>query len=298
MNPVAGPKASLSLLLASCLAVLADFEEIVVHRFPTDRQVDNPGAQPITVVCDTTKGTFDVEVHSEWAPLGAKRYLELVETNFWSGITFFRYNKWITQFGACFKDRHGDFESIRNQPITDDPACKREGPADRPTALVCGVPRSEGIMFDGAVSYAGGGANTRTSQIFIVHNLADQPIGTDSEWEVPFGNVTRGLDVVRSLYSEYGERPDQTAIWQEGDAYIEREFPLLDHIKSCHVLPPPAGTAFTSNVVPTSNVPPIVSTTTSTEESRLNAISRTASNTEATQEEEVFKMNALGGVEQ
>lgn len=41
-----------------------------------------------------------------------------------------------------------------------------------------------------------------------MHNLADQPIG-HSSWEVPIGNITQGLDVVRSLFGGYGDEVDQ-----------------------------------------------------------------------------------------
>lgn len=75
-------------------------------------------------------------------------------------------------------------------------------------------------------------------RIFIVHNLADQPIGTDSEWEVPFGNVTRGLDIVRAIYPDYGERIDQTKIFQEGWKYLDEHYPLVDRIHRCDEFDP------------------------------------------------------------
>lgn len=161
-------------------------------------------------------------------------------------MTFFRVNKWIVQFGADHRVRQSavpgvDFDFFRKETIPDDPHCNTEGPTDRPTAVRCGVSPSEGILFNGALSFAGGGPNSRSSQIFFVHNLADQPIGKDSEWEVPFGNVTVGLDVVRSLYKGYGETVLQQDIFKDGDEYLAN-FPLLDRIHACglHVPSPPA----------------------------------------------------------
>ena len=38
----------------------------------------------------TTKGSFDIEVYPDWSPLGAKRYLELVEDGFYTNIPMYR----------------------------------------------------------------------------------------------------------------------------------------------------------------------------------------------------------------
>ena len=71
-----------------------------------------------------------------------------------------------------------------------------------------------------------------------MHNLADQPIG-HSKWEIPLGNVTTGMDVLRSIYAGYGEHVDQGRLLSEGTAYTRREYPRLDYILSCVVLLPP-----------------------------------------------------------
>jgi len=45
------------------------------------------------------------------------------------------------------------------------------------------------------------------------------------------------MDVVQKLYSGYGERPDQHAITTQGKAYIEKNFPNIDSIKTATVIP-------------------------------------------------------------
>ena len=39
------------------------------------------------------------------------------------------------------------------------------------------------------------------------------------------------------IFSGYGERPDQQRITEEGDAYLVKNFPMLDKIKSAKILP-------------------------------------------------------------
>ena len=36
----------------------------------------DPGGTVVKVVCDSTKGTFVIEVHPSWSPIGAERFLE------------------------------------------------------------------------------------------------------------------------------------------------------------------------------------------------------------------------------
>jgi peptidyl-prolyl cis-trans isomerase A (cyclophilin A) len=86
----------------------------------------------------------------------------------------------------------------------------------------------------GYITYAMAGANTRTTQLFI--NFADNSF-LDSQGFSPFGKVKKGMDVVDSIYNKYGEKPDQGRIQMEGNAYLEKNFPNLDYIKSATILP-------------------------------------------------------------
>ena len=48
----------------------------------------------------TTKGDFVVEVHREWAPIGADRFYNLVRNRFFTNAAFFRVvPNFIVQFG-------------------------------------------------------------------------------------------------------------------------------------------------------------------------------------------------------
>jgi cyclophilin family peptidyl-prolyl cis-trans isomerase len=76
--------------------------------------------------------------------------------------------------------------------------------------------------------------NSRTTQLFI--NLANN-LGLDSEGFTPIGRVTQGMVYVDSLFSGYGEDPDQGLIITQGDAYLMKNFPSLDYIKAVRVVP-------------------------------------------------------------
>jgi peptidyl-prolyl cis-trans isomerase A (cyclophilin A) len=58
----------------------------------------------------------------------------------------------------------------------------------------------------------------------------------------PFARVTEGMDVVDSIYSGYGEGaprgmgPDQGRVQLQGNAYLQKDFPKLDYIKSAELL--------------------------------------------------------------
>jgi len=156
---------------------------------------------------DTSKGMFVVDVHRDWAPLGADRFYNLVKNGFFDDVRFFRVAPGqLAQFGM-----HGDpavEEAWRDASIADDPV--RHGNSR------------------GTVSFASRGPNTRTTQLFI--NLRDNS-PYDRLGFAPFAEVVSGMDVVDGLFSGYGERPEQPRIDAEGNAYLSREFPSLDYVK-------------------------------------------------------------------
>ena len=49
------------------------------------------------------------------------------------------------------------------------------------------------------------------------------------------------MSVAEGLYSGYGEKPDQGAITTQGKAYLDKNFPKLDTIKSTTIVEVPEG---------------------------------------------------------
>jgi peptidyl-prolyl cis-trans isomerase A (cyclophilin A) len=167
----------------------------------------------------TTKGDFVVEVHRAWAPLGADRFYNLVRNGFFTNAAFFRViPNFMVQFGLnANPEINGKW---RDANILDDPV--RESNKR------------------GYITFATAGPNTRTTQLFI--NYKDNAF-LDSQGFAPFGEVVEGMDVVEKIYSGYGETPDQGRINSQGDAYLSRNFPNLDKIKSAKILPAAAAPA-------------------------------------------------------
>ena len=152
----------------------------------------------------TTKGDFVVEVHRDWAPLGADRFYNLVKNGYFTNAAFFRVVPgFIVQFGLNANPAVN--KVWMNANIKDDPVM--------------------GSNKRGTLVFATAGPNTRTTQLFI--NFGDNA-GLDRQGFAPFGTVTDGMDVVDKIYRGYGERPDQQRITEEGNAYLDKNFPMMD----------------------------------------------------------------------
>jgi len=161
----------------------------------------------------SSKGEFVIEARRSWAPVGVDRFYNLVRAGFYDDSRFFRVRAgFIVQFG-----------------IAGDPA-------------VAGVWKDQTIKDDawvqsnirGTVAYAMTGPDTRTTQLYI--NLGDNS-RLDSEGFAPIGSVISGMEIVDRLYSGYDETAGggmrggkQGKIFDGGNAYLDREFPMLDKL--------------------------------------------------------------------
>jgi peptidyl-prolyl cis-trans isomerase A (cyclophilin A) len=178
----------------------------------------NEQAPPVyKVKFDTSKGTFVIEVHRDWAPNGADRFYNLVKNGFYNDARFFRViDGFMVQFGINGNPKIS--QVWREANIPDDPV--------------------EESNLRGYITFATAGPNTRTTQVFI--NFNDNP-GLDAQGFSPFGKVVSGLDVVGRLYNGYGEGaprgegPDQGRVQTEGNAYLQKNFPQLDYIKKATI---------------------------------------------------------------
>ena len=206
------------LVLVFCALLLAACHHRNPLTTPKPAGLDAAAPDSFVVRVTTTKGPFEVAVHRDWSPKGADRLFFLVSHRFYDGARFFRaVPNFIVQFGVPADTLVSRTWASRR--IADDSV------------------RRENVR--GTISFASGGPNTRTTQLFI--NLKDNkrldPLGF-----IVVAEVVAGMSVVDSLYQGYGEAaprgkgPNQARIAKEGEGYLARDFPLLDKIVEARVV--------------------------------------------------------------
>lgn len=188
-------------------------------RDPRHPEMNRTAPAEFRVRVETSRGPFTVLVVRAWAPRGADRFYNLVRHGFYDEARFFRVIPgFVAQFGI-----HADpsvSTAWREAAIPDDP------------------PRQSNLR--GTVVFATAGPNTRTTQVFI--NFRDNP-RLDRMGFAPFGKVIQGMEIVDALYSGYGEGPPQgigprqDLLQKEGNAYLKKEFPELDFVKTARLEP-------------------------------------------------------------
>lgn len=182
--------------------------------------IANPGQAPnvFLVRFETSKGPFTVEANRDWAPIGVDRLYHLVQSRYYDDVRFFRVvSSFIAQFGM-----HGNprvYAAWDAMPIQDDSVRQSNR--------------------RGTVTFATSGANSRTTHLFI--NTAGNR-SLDEIGFAPIGRVIHGMGVVDSLFADYGDAPPagqgpiQDRIQAEGNAYLQRDFPKLDFIRTARVV--------------------------------------------------------------
>jgi len=165
-------------------------------------------------------GNFTVEVHPEWAPIGAERFADLVEKRFFDNSRFHRV---ITGFVAEF--------GISGDPDVTAAWSKKSMPDD--------VENDVG-NHRGTLSFVTDGKDDRLTRISM--NVKDNDY-LDGKNYIPFAEVIEGMFTVDRLFSRYGkdipEKPDQRRIESEGNAYLDEQFPKLSKIRAAKIIDMP-----------------------------------------------------------
>jgi cyclophilin family peptidyl-prolyl cis-trans isomerase len=169
---------------------------------------------------ETTKGNFVMEVTRRLAPMGADRFYHLVQTGFYDNSRFFRVVAGrFAQFG------------IAGDPALAQVWRKAEFPDDKESAS----------NVRGAFAFAMTGPGARTTQIYICTD--DSMKRQDGDGFAPFGRIVEGMDIVDRLYKGYGERSGggmraghQDKLFEEGNGYLDREFPQLDRLVRARIV--------------------------------------------------------------
>jgi peptidyl-prolyl cis-trans isomerase A (cyclophilin A) len=189
--------------------------QVNMDKLLNPAQLNEKAPDKFKVKFDTSKGEFIVEVTRAWAPNGADRFYNLVKNGFYDNCKFFRnIEGFMVQFGINGNPKIS--AGMMKARIKDDPVKQSNT--------------------RGYITYAMAGPDTRTTQLFI--NYGDNS-RLDKDGFAPFGKVTKGMNIVESLYNQYGGQPSeaQAQIQMEGNAFLEKNFPKLDFIKTATIAP-------------------------------------------------------------
>ena len=139
---------------------------------PPEMQIDPKKSYAVSM--ETNKGTIEIELFADAAPVTVNNFVFLAREGFYDGVTFHRV---IPNFVIQGGDPTGS---------------GRGGPGYRFQDEFDGNPHKHGT---GYLSMANAGPGTNGSQFFITHS--PQP-HLDGRHTV-FGKVTSGMDVVNSI---------------------------------------------------------------------------------------------------
>jgi len=207
------------MLLATSPQAIASGDRSRALHDPHDSLWSQPAPSMYRVRIETTKGNILLCVTRALTPRGADRFYHLVQVGFYDNSRFFRViSGRFAQVGIA-----GDpviAKIWQNERFPDDPV------------------KDSNVR--GTFAFAMTGPDARTTQIYI--NTSDQS-RLDAEGFAPFGRVIEGMSVIDKLYAGYGETSGggmrvghQGKLFEEGNAYLDREFHLLDKLIRAEII--------------------------------------------------------------
>ena len=177
------------------------------------------------VRCETSVGGLTIDLHESWAPLGYKRFVELVEDGFFTDQIVYRVIPgFLLQFGVAADP--AQTAKWARQRISDDPKLPSHS------------------FRQGTVSFAGAGPNSRTSHIFIGLDPNVRGLGNAAH-ERPFGQISDPDEaaLLSQMYAGYGDLTRlQGQLVQRGNPAAD-PYPKLSRFQSCAMLPDGPGCA-------------------------------------------------------
>ena len=171
-----------------------------------------PVPDTFRVAFETTKGRFVVEAYRQWAPIGVKRFYELVSMGAFDENAFYRVvPNFVAQFGTP-----GDPRVTAQLDSVTIPNEKRVAKNER-----------------GTLAFAQEETKPRSHTIFI--NRRDNEY-LDGQGFVPIGRVIEGMAVVDTLQWPYVEKADHHMLSTIGNRYMRRNYPKADYVRSAMIV--------------------------------------------------------------
>ena len=213
----------LNLIKKSRIAVLAIITFSIVYtancQMPVNDILTQKAPEKFSARFETTKGIFEIQAERNLSPLAVDRLYQLIQSNYFADIPFYRAVKdFVVQFGSMDStiDNEWSKHIIPDEPV-------------------------KASNTKGAMSFARAGKETRGTQLFI--NLKDNSrLDTVSYGETlgfpVIARVTKGLDVIDSIYTGYKDAPRELIDSTVTDipAFLKTKFPKLDYIIKASVI--------------------------------------------------------------
>lgn len=168
----------------------------------------------------TTKGDFVIEAYRKWSPLGVDRLYQLITSGYYANNLVYRVERnFVVQFGVADAEdlnRFWDAKKLKDEPL-----------------------RHSNLK--GVISYARGGPNTRTTQLFI--NMVNNPkndtaLRAGVRGFTPVARVISGMENIVRFFDKYGRSTvrHQDSIYKYGNRFFEKNYPGLDKILSARIV--------------------------------------------------------------
>eukprot|EP00566_Odontella_aurita_P017811 CAMPEP_0113582686 /NCGR_PEP_ID=MMETSP0015_2-20120614/32061_1 /TAXON_ID=2838 /ORGANISM="Odontella" /LENGTH=268 /DNA_ID=CAMNT_0000487403 /DNA_START=54 /DNA_END=859 /DNA_ORIENTATION=- /assembly_acc=CAM_ASM_000160 len=171
------------------------------------------------VHCGSTKGNFTIEIHHNWCPLGAARFLDMVR----DGVDNPAGEPEAIQFGFLKNETLRRKWSTGISPVKDDPQIFADPNFRR-----------------GMTSFAGSGPNSRGSDIFITFMTGNANGRDTAPWEVPFGIIAE--DDLINVIGKFGGSGDLPQFGgtapdlSKGYEALKTSHPNIDYFHNCTVV--------------------------------------------------------------
>lgn len=169
---------------------------------------------------ETTKGNFDIEANREWSPKGVDRLYQLIKNEYYVDVPIYRVvPKFVAQFG------------IHNDTLINN-AWQKRGIEDEPVIV-----KNDSMT----ISFARGGVNTRSNQIFInlKENYRLDKLAYSGVTGFPVvAKVIVGQENVLKFYNGYGDKLGykQDSIAKFGNKFLREKYPEVDYILKAYFI--------------------------------------------------------------
>lgn len=201
---------------AACLLGFITLAACSTSKF-NSKWLKESAPETFTTIFETTQGDFEVLVERKYSPKAADRFYQLIKHRYFEGNLFYRVNPgFVAQFGT--KDSLSQRFWSKNK-IPDEPVLQGND--------------------KGTLSFARGGPATRGTDLFINlsdNNRLDTLFYNDVRGFPTFGRVTKGMQVLESLYSGYADTTmDKLNLMYANEEEFLKLFPELDKINKAYL---------------------------------------------------------------